>query len=292
MTENNKLKKLIRERMSITGEKYTTARKFILPAYSPMKRGQEGGMELADFVLSKSQLQLLRDSITSPGISFVVGSCGSGKTSFASALLEEELKKGRMAQSYEDIDFMELWGLDKYSNLTPYSSGKSNYKEYKELVKSKDQLIAHGKDTDVIFYSEIRGHQEFAALNEFSQEKSIITTKWAAPTIKDPDPIDPLYRTLRILLDFSKEPENLLRNINSLTISYILKNHISLSKDSIFSQHKIFITYPIDDIVRSMFVTGADLSDTAKSAPLLDYYQQIGVPSIENELEKYKAYSS
>jgi hypothetical protein len=155
MTKNNSFKHSVRERMDITGEKYSTAYKFL-----DQKTRLQANFDLDDFIQNWETVAAVQKALTEPGMIVIGGSTGSGKTSIFHALVKEVLKTNQKVLLIRNV-------VEK------------NFSESPNLISIVEPDLPTTEDyqqADVIMYDELRFDTLADTLYDLAENKTVVIT--------------------------------------------------------------------------------------------------------------------
>lgn len=157
MTQNKNLKTRIRERMSLTGETYTTARKHLLTGSN-----NSSITRFENLMLNADTVPLIKDALLTNGINLLSGLIGVGKTTFCVAAINEVDKKVAFLKNVEE-------GLDNFiansGNVTYYDIDEEDSYSLKAL-----------QEFDLVIFDEVRSvsKNQAALIKELSKSKPVL----------------------------------------------------------------------------------------------------------------------
>jgi hypothetical protein len=255
VTENSKLKRLVRERMSFTGESFSVARKFVVPGFDPLKRSGAGALVLSDLLLDDIQVALLREAVVKPGLVLVVGGFESGKSSLAGALVADRVRAGVKVRSFED-----------------------------GVVVRGEQAA----DAELVFLSELWGADDVGLVSGWWDEKSVVTTA-VSPVPSGRRPVEPLRDMFPAVLldDVVAGP---LDHVNALVVCYRLDSFVRTADDFAFKEHRFSVVYPVDDKVRGLLGSKDAFYDLRCRAAVVEYYAELGLPVVEDVVAPFRRF--
>jgi len=293
MTKNSKLTRLVRERMRYTGEKYMTARKFVTRDSKPLS--QAGEFKLSDLLLNDTQVALLKDAVSKPGLVVFSGGTGSGKTTTAAALLKELLESGSRVEAFERSENSELGVLAGQENLTvtfkmplDYDTGAPDWVPvfgtfYKNAVERGSVA-----DVEVVYYDETRALEHVEkVLKHLVVKKPIITSLHSSPHKLD-RLLTPIHDLVRLnLLWFPDQSGSVLETVNAVVVTYRLDELVHVS-DPLFAGHRFNVVYPVDETIRELFKDADAFRDRSTVDAVLDHYRELGVPLVDDVVAPFQ----
>jgi hypothetical protein len=290
VTENSKLKRLVRERMSFTGESYSVARKFVVPGFDPLKRVGVGAMGLSDLLLDDVQVALLREAVLKPGLVLVVGGFESGKSSVAGALVADRVRAGVKVHAFEASHQMDLAGLEGFPNLVS-GSYSSLFDHDNELrFSAPDVVLAEelAVDAELVFLSELWGADDVGLVSGWWDEKTVVTTA-STPVPSGRRPVEPLRDMFPAVLldDVVGGP---LDHVNALVVCYRLDSFVRTAGDFPFKEHRFSVVYPVDDKVRGLLGSKDAFYDLRCRAAVVEYYAELGLPVVEDVVAPFRRF--
>lgn len=163
MTQNKNLKTRIRERMSLTGETYTTARKYIAATSLPFFEAHLYP-KLKDILVDETVIPKVMDRILSPGITLISSQTGGGKTTFAIIAANETDRKTAFIRSVDEKVENHIENPEK---VTFFDVDEENTYNFEIL-----------NQYDLIIWDELRSLDEYKAkvLKELSKTKPVLAT--------------------------------------------------------------------------------------------------------------------
>jgi len=234
MTENNSLKKIVRARMAILGENYTTAKVNLYNGEPQTLRALFGESGLAQL-----QSSALKDN---PGLIVVCGKSGAGKTSTVASLIRHYEEAGATAHARTVI-------LENDLELAPLVNGSGEQLPLTSMVPKGDvtleQLLRAALRTrpDLIVVGEIRSA---SVLQPFIRS---LSSGYSGITTLHGNGLRQIFGRLSALSS-SKESTHGL--IDSLAV-IVEQSRISVDNDSVV----LTAVIPMGDELRKLAKTGA-----------------------------------
>lgn len=209
MTKNDYNKSLIRQRIAITGETYTTAQKLMryskpnwtdtittetqqngggIDAFLAARANQRNqwqarvqALNLSDLITDKQQLQTVTDALTQPGLILIAGQTAGGKTTLQRTLIKHQIKQqNHVAQ------------IDLYPQEIFFQPLPQYYTHYiaEELINSENKTYAvtatnkHAADiqtlaraAETLAFDEFTPTENFRLLNPYlTSHTSLVPT--------------------------------------------------------------------------------------------------------------------
>jgi len=174
MTTNNSRKKLIRQRMDETGEKYTTARKYI-PVDENTRINLAQTLTVKDLIPNTLALKRLTTALKAPGLILLGGHAAAGKTSLQHVIANEQIRQDKkVLHLFSSREYLYAENNDNYTKIDIDALPNQSVANHTDYVHQQIKELA--QTHQVIVLDEIRSLENVKFIQPYLDTHTVISS--------------------------------------------------------------------------------------------------------------------
>jgi len=195
MTKNNSFKHSVRDRMAITGERYTIARKYM------NHRGNTFlDADLADFAYTAKDIPIIHEAFNEPGLIIVESTATANVITIRQALMKEALKIGKTVHfvDYETEPAFNTKTLEEFPEENRFNVPLPSSPTFSSQVIKLPGRLDHTteayiaqletiRNVDILFFNTSGASSEAKIIHELAATHTVVVQVHSNPSERQPN---------------------------------------------------------------------------------------------------------